>query len=196
MNFTDSTDPGDFAKEIKAFNAIYPGIKISFTSQKPQTSVPIFVTEVQAHHSLTADGTKLDIPGAGPLLTQSLVVNNIDWASLGVPSTEIAQPDGISTPRTERLTLGLSYNTTKLKASDLPNTWQDLINSKWAKQIIDGFLPVEDGLHWCRRFSSGIDLHRFAGYLPCDHLIARDMRNHIGVVQQLQRLLIASRVMQ
>jgi iron(III) transport system substrate-binding protein len=136
LNIRDSTDTDVFAKEIAPFQKLYPWIKVNFTSQKPQDDVPVIVSEVQAHHTLDTDAVKMDIPGATPLLTQHLLVSGIDWASLGVPATQIAAPDGVSTPRTERLTLGLSYNTQKFKPSDLPNTWDELINAKWAHQVI------------------------------------------------------------
>jgi ABC-type Fe3+ transport system substrate-binding protein len=136
LNFRAGTGAEAFEQEIKPFEQLYPWIKINFTSQKPQTSVPLIVTQAQANHTLDVDGVKMDIPGAGPLLEKKLLETGIDWQSLGVPSDVMAQAEGVSTPRTQRLALGLAYNTTKLSAKDLPDTWQDLINSKWAGKII------------------------------------------------------------
>jgi iron(III) transport system substrate-binding protein len=136
LNFRASTDAEVFAEEIKPFQQLYPWIQVNFTSQRPQTSIPLIVTQVQANHTLDVDGTKIDIPAAHPLLEQGLVVSDVDWAALGVPEEYIAKPEGVPAPRTQRISLGLAYNTTKLSADDLPDTWQDLVNPKWAGKVI------------------------------------------------------------
>jgi iron(III) transport system substrate-binding protein len=38
--------------------------------------------------------------------------------------------------RVQRVAIGLGYNTDSTKAEDLPNTWEELIDAKWAGQVI------------------------------------------------------------
>jgi iron(III) transport system substrate-binding protein len=135
VNFRDTTDPELFAKEITGFTAKYPSIKVNFGSQRPQDSVSAIVAEVQTKHALDVDAISIDFPSAGPMIQQKLV-QAVDWPSLGVPASDILESQGNQFVRTQRIILGIGYNTTKLKESDLPNTWDELIDSKWAGKII------------------------------------------------------------
>ncbi|MCW2538530.1 MAG: transporter substrate-binding protein [Frankiales bacterium] len=135
LSFQDTTDPEIFAKEIAPFEAKYPGIKMNFGSLRPQDSVARIVSEKQAHHAIDVDATAIDMPSAAPLIQQGLV-QPVDWTALGVSSDDVLTNQGVQFVRTQRIILGLGYNTTKLQASDLPDTWDELINSKWAGKII------------------------------------------------------------
>jgi iron(III) transport system substrate-binding protein len=66
-----------------------------------------------------------------------------------------------------RVAAGITYNTDKLKASDLPDKWEDLIDPKWAGKVIvdprgrpfDQFAPVwgeEKTLDYVRRFKATV----------------------------------------
>jgi iron(III) transport system substrate-binding protein len=135
LSFQDTTDPEIFAKEIAPFNAKYPGIKVNFGSLRPQDSVARIVSEKQARHTIDVDATAIDMPSAAPLIQQGLV-QSVDWPALGVAPDDVLNSQGVQFVRTQRIILGIGYNTTKLQASDLPNTWDELINSKWAGKII------------------------------------------------------------
>ena len=135
LNFRDTTDPDVFAKEVAGFEQKYPKIKVNFGSQRPQDSVQSVVAEVQAGHALDVDAISIDFPSAGPLIQQNLIAT-VDWPSLGVPESDVLTDQTAQFVRTQRTILGLGYNTTKLKASDLPDTWDQLIDSKWAGKII------------------------------------------------------------
>lgn len=135
VNFRDTTDPDLFAKEVAGFEAKYPDIKVNFGSQRPQDSVARIVAEKQAHHALDVDAVAIDMPSAGPLIQQGLV-GSTDWTALGVDPTDVLTSQGSQFVRTQRIILGLGYNTNKLKASDLPDTWEELVDSKWAGKII------------------------------------------------------------
>jgi iron(III) transport system substrate-binding protein len=41
-----------------------------------------------------------------------------------------------NTVRTERIAIGLAYNTDQVKDADLPNTWDELVNSKWQGKVV------------------------------------------------------------
>lgn len=133
--FRDTTDPEVFAKEVAGFEQKYPNIKVNFGSQRPQDSVQNIVAQVQAHHALDVDAIAIDMPSAGPLIQQNLIAP-VDWTSLGVPQSDILNYQGSQFVRTQRIVLGLGFNTTKLKAADLPDTWQQLINPRWAGKVI------------------------------------------------------------
>jgi iron(III) transport system substrate-binding protein len=147
LDFVSGTDAEVFAKEIKPFQALYPDIKINYSSAKPQDSVPRIVTEVQAGKAPSVDATKMDVPGSKPLLDLKLTYTDVNWAALGVPEANILTQGGVDAPRTQRLPVGLGYNTTKLTADELPDTWDELINSKWAgKLIVDPRAEILAGL--------------------------------------------------
>jgi iron(III) transport system substrate-binding protein len=135
LNFRDTTDPQLFAQEIAPFQQKYPGIKVSFGSQRPQDSVQSIVAQVQTKHTLDVDAIAIDMPSAGPLVQQGLIAA-VNWAALGVPESDVLSVQNNQFVRTQRIALGLGYNTTKLKESDLPNTWQELVDPKWAGKVV------------------------------------------------------------
>lgn len=138
MSFQAATDADVFAKELPAFEAKYPGIKVTYTSTRPQDSVQRIVTEKQTGHAIDVDSVSMDLPSAFPLLDAGLA-SKVDWKALGGADDTILNVQGAELIRSERIILGLGYNTTKLKESDLPNTWDELVDSKWAsnKVIVD-----------------------------------------------------------
>lgn len=131
LDYQSSTDPAVFQKEVKAFEARYPKIKIKFGSQQPQDNVAQIVAKVQAHHAVGIDGITLDIANLGPM-TQQRLVAPVDWKALGAPSDWILTLGGSELMRTQRIALGLGYNSDKISAAELPNTWDELLNSKWS----------------------------------------------------------------
>jgi iron(III) transport system substrate-binding protein len=135
VTFRDTTDPEVFAQEVKGFTAKYPKIKVDFGSQRPQDSVQRIVAEKQARHAIDVDAISIDMPSAKPMIDQKLIAS-VDWNALGVPQGDVLSYQGAQFVRTQRIVLGLGYNKTKLKASDLPDTWEGLINSKWAGKVI------------------------------------------------------------
>lgn len=135
LNYWASTDADVFKQEIAPFAQKYPNIKVNYTSLRPADMVQRIIAEVQAHHSLDVDAVSGDLPSFAPLFDQNLIAP-VDWTKLGAPADLQFQLKGITTVRTYREVLGLGYNTQLVKASDLPSTWQELINSKWAGKII------------------------------------------------------------
>jgi iron(III) transport system substrate-binding protein len=131
LDYQSSTDVDVFQKEAKAFTARYPKIKIKFGSQEPQDNVAQIVAKVQAHHAVGIDGITLDIANLGPM-TQQRLVAPVDWKALGAPSDWILTLGGSELMRTQRIALGLGYNTDKISAAELPDTWDELISPKWA----------------------------------------------------------------
>lgn len=135
LNYWASTEPDVFAKEIGPFQQKYPGIKIHYTSLRPADQVQRIVAEVQAHHELDVDALSGDLPSYAPLLDRKLA-RNVDWAKLGIRKDLLFKLKGVQTYRSYRVVLGLGYNTKLVKQSELPDTWQELVNSKWAGKVI------------------------------------------------------------
>lgn len=135
LNYWTSTDADVFKQEIEPFQAKYPNIKINYTSLRPADMVQRIIAEVQANHALDVDAIAGDLPSFAPLFDDKLI-QPIDWTKLGVAPDVQFQLKGFTTVRTYREVLGLGYNTQLVKESDLPSTWQELINSKWAGKVI------------------------------------------------------------
>jgi iron(III) transport system substrate-binding protein len=135
LNYWTSTDPDVFKQEIPPFEAKYPNIKINYTSLRPADMVQRIIAEVQANHALDVDAIAGDLPSFAPLFDEKLI-QPVDWTKLGVASDVQFELKGFTTVRTYREVLGLGYNTQLVKESDLPSTWQELINSKWAGKVI------------------------------------------------------------
>jgi iron(III) transport system substrate-binding protein len=135
FNYWTSTDADVFKEEIASFNAKYPNIHINYTSLRPADQVQRIVAEVQARHDLDVDAIAGDLPSFAPLFDQKLI-QPVDWTKLGIPSDVQFQLKGYTTVRTYREVLGLGYNTRLVQPSELPNTWQELVNSKWSGKVI------------------------------------------------------------
>lgn len=135
LNYWTSTDPDVFQKEIAPFNQQYPNIKIKYTSLRPSDMVQRIISEVQAHHTLDVDAVAGDLPSFAPLFDQNLI-QQVDWTALGIPADLQFTLKGVPTIRTYREVLGLGYNTKLVNASQLPSTWDELVDSKWSGKVI------------------------------------------------------------
>jgi len=135
LNYWARTDPDVFTKEIEPFVKAHPDIKISYTSLRPVDITQRLISEKQANHAYDADGIAGDLPSFAPLFDQG-IVQDVDWTKLGIAKDLEFKLNGITAYRIYREVLGLGYNTTKLKASDLPSTWAELVDSKWAGKVI------------------------------------------------------------
>jgi iron(III) transport system substrate-binding protein len=136
LNFWNADDQASLQKEIAPFEAAHPKIKITLGLYEPDVIVQKLATEAQAHHALTADLVEGDLPTFSTLFKDNLVTD-YDWTQLGVPSDLIVKnTNNIRTVRVSRKPDGLVYNTNLVKAADIPNTWEGLINSKWASKVV------------------------------------------------------------
>lgn len=131
VNYWVSYDADTFKKELAPFEQQYPKIKIVQTAYHGEDITQKLSAESQARHPLTADLIEADIPSISPVISAKLV-QPVDWTKYGVPSDQ-ASGGGV---RTYRIPGGIAYNTKQVKASELPDTWAGLINSKWAGKII------------------------------------------------------------
>lgn len=135
LNYWSATDPGDFAKEIAPFHAKYPGIKVHFTSVRPTDATQKVITQTQANHPLDVDATSTDLPSAQPLFDRKLVAD-VDWEALGVPSRLGFRYGGVGIYRTLRDFIGIGYNPKRTPAAEVPQTWDQLVDSKYSGRVV------------------------------------------------------------
>ncbi len=129
----NSEDPEAYEKIFADFSKSYPGIKLTSVEVRPDDLVQKLVTESAAGHQSGVDAISITMDKAGPLLDNHLINTDIDFTRMGVGPSYIG--DG-NTVRTERIAIGLAYNTDQVKDADLPNTWDELANSKWEGKVV------------------------------------------------------------
>ena len=81
------------------------------------------------------DATSTDLASAQPLFDQKLIMN-VDWSALGVPQHLLLTYGGIGTYRTFRDFIEIGYNPKVVAKADLPNSWNQLINSKYSGRVV------------------------------------------------------------
>lgn len=123
----------EFAKVVAAFNAVYPGIAVETLVIEPDDSAQRVLTESAGGRAPSADMVAGGLDIFKPLFERNIAVLDIDWAGLGVPSDVIHDMNLV---RIHRVALGLGYNTDKLTADQLPDTWEELIDPKWTGKVI------------------------------------------------------------
>jgi iron(III) transport system substrate-binding protein len=134
VDYLTEQDPSIFAKEVKPFESKYPGIKVKVTQLEPQDQVSRVLTEVQAGHTLDADVLAGDQESDLPLFKAG-DIQPVDLSPYGVAADLSVTVLGTKVYLTQRVFHGIGYNTQKYKASDIPDTWQGLIDSKLAGKI-------------------------------------------------------------
>lgn len=135
LSYVASTDAAVFGKEIEPFRAKHPDIDIRYTNLRSNDASQTLLTESQVGREPSFDALAGELAGFQPLFDQDLVLN-VDWAALGLdPDLVLTQNHG-TVFRNYRLITGLGYNTKLVSESELPNTWDELINSKWAGKVV------------------------------------------------------------
>jgi iron(III) transport system substrate-binding protein len=135
LNYVASTDPAVFAEEIEPFTAKYPSIKINYTNLRSDKASQRLLAEAQARHDLSFDALSGDLPGFDPLFQQDMV-RDVDWPALGVADDLVIKQQNGSAWRNYRLITGLGYNTNLVSKDELPDTWKELVDPRWAGRII------------------------------------------------------------
>jgi iron(III) transport system substrate-binding protein len=135
VNYWVSYDADTFKKEIAPFEAQYPKIKIVQGVYHGTDITPKVTAEAQTHHAPSADLIEADIPSLAPLVTANLV-QTVNWTQYGLPADQLSGGSGVQGIRTYRIPGGIAYNTKLVQPSQLPDTWDGLVNSQWAGKII------------------------------------------------------------
>ena len=133
MSFVSSISASAWPKYAAEFAKVAPKIAANTTYQNANSedNARRIMAEAQ-----TGKGT-VDVIYNDAYIVQNLIDANVlstafDWAKFGVPADTIKGP----TVRVFRTTFGLVFNTTLAKAADLPNTWDEVINAKWAGRVV------------------------------------------------------------
>lgn len=131
VRFWRGPDP-EFDKRVAAFTAKY-GIKFE-TADVGAGDVPQkMLAERQAGHQFTAD----IFDGRADLLLPVLndtYVQKVPVAQLGINPKLVSPVDGFGL-RQYRNATGIAYDTSKYTADQIPKTYEELINPKWAGKI-------------------------------------------------------------
>lgn len=133
VDYSTEQDPSIFAKEEKPFVSQY-GIKVKLTQLEPQDQVSRVLTEIQAHHKLDTDVIASDPETSLPLF-KGHDVQAPDLSKYGINSNLSVNLLGTKVYVTQRDFHGIGYNTQQFKASDIPDTWQALVDPKLAGKI-------------------------------------------------------------
>ncbi len=129
----NSEDPEAYEKIFEAFSKSYPGIKLTSVEVRPDDLVQKLVTESAAGHPSGVDAISITMDKAWPLLDNHLINSDIDFTKMGVNPNYIGEGNAV---RTERIAVGLAYNTDQVQDSDLPSTWEDLADPKWEGKVV------------------------------------------------------------
>ncbi len=124
----------NYQQVVDAFNETYPDIEVEVLVLSPDEAAQRILTEEAAGRPPSPDIAAGGLDVFKPLLDRGIVDSEIDWSALGVPDDVIHSTENIV--RIHRIALGLGYNTDKLSAADLPSTWEELIDAKWAGKVI------------------------------------------------------------
>jgi iron(III) transport system substrate-binding protein len=100
---------------------------------RPDDNAQRVLVEQAAGRGISADVVYGGLDVFGSVIKAGLIDDTIDWSTLGVPKDIVTDSDMVRLYRTGG---GLTYNTDKVKPEELPNTWDELLDPKWAGKVI------------------------------------------------------------
>ncbi|MDQ4113044.1 MAG: extracellular solute-binding protein [Actinomycetota bacterium] len=150
---------------IDLFEEKYPGIQVNYSNVKAPEQISQIQVEQQARK------VSIDVANAGGLTVApaTKLAGDVDWSAYGVDDEYVFEDDFVYVWATPKV---WAYNTDKVKPEDVPHTWDDLLEQKWAGgQIsaesrgsfmtvwdLDESLGDEAGLDWASSFAK-LDPH-------------------------------------
>jgi iron(III) transport system substrate-binding protein len=129
----NSENPEAFEKIFAEFEKTYPGITLTPVEVRPDDLVQKMVTEADAGRRSGADAISILIDKSQPLFDHHLIDTDIDFTTMGVQPSHISAQNAV---RTERIAIGLTYNTDEVRESEMPNTWNELVDPKWRGKVV------------------------------------------------------------
>lgn len=130
---------GTAAREIdwlpKAFNAAFPGIEVKVMADNNITTRAI--AEARANrHAVDLMSTSLSLVLK---LEERKLLKTLDWATFGVGKTSTVLDGHMG--YTHNMVYTVVYNKDKVKVTDVPKTWLDLLDPKYkGKMVANQFL--------------------------------------------------------
>jgi ABC-type Fe3+ transport system substrate-binding protein len=125
--FDDTINP-----VLDKFYADYPGIKVELLAFANEDAVARTLAEISAGRAPQEDVQSGSMPVFTSWFDRKVAATDIDWGALGVPKDKINQ---LNVVRHDRAAFGVAYNTSKVKAADLPSSYAGLLDSKWKGRI-------------------------------------------------------------
>lgn len=120
-------EPENFDRLVAPFKEKYD-IEVTLLPGRPDEHAARIITESAAGRQVTADIVRADADLVA-LSDRELVAEDIVWTDYGVPED---LTNDIGAVRVQRLASGLGYNTDQVVEADLPATWEELLDPKWA----------------------------------------------------------------
>jgi iron(III) transport system substrate-binding protein len=113
----------------------YPGIAIQLLGARGSESLQRMVTAQSAGQAQPASGISSGMDELiGPAAERGLVDTDVDWLELDIPEELIdAETNSI---RLSRTAIGLAYNAETTSPDELPDTWEELIDERFAGQVV------------------------------------------------------------
>jgi iron(III) transport system substrate-binding protein len=125
-------DAKQVAVAVDAFKARFPGINVQPFEIRPEEAVSRLVSESAAGGKTTADSLQTNLPTA-QVLVQRKLIESYDWASLGTSKEAIMGDNwGVAFFHAGN---PMAYNTTMLKANEVPKSWEELLEPKWKGKV-------------------------------------------------------------
>jgi iron(III) transport system substrate-binding protein len=115
---------------LKEFQKAYPFIKTAEYLEVPGAAKTARITQESRAGGPTADVT-LDGPAADMRFQAEGFVEAVDWKVLGVETSQERTPNQYLIAITAPL-FGMLYNTNKVKEADVPKSYDELADPKWA----------------------------------------------------------------
>lgn len=110
---------------INLFKKKYPGITVKYTN----TKAPDQVSQIKLEQA--AKKVTVDVANAGGLtvVPSMKLSDTVDWAKYGIDKSDIFEKNMVYIWAVPKV---FAYNTTKVKASEVPKTWNGLLDSRWS----------------------------------------------------------------
>ncbi len=122
-----------FANITAAFNAVYPGITVTYTSYQPPQAVPLITSQL-ATQGYSADIAFQAATTVYPLEQQGDAMPYVSAYASGFPAA-VLDPLSESTPIIQ-LALGWVYNTAMIKPANIPTTMAQVANAQFNGLVV------------------------------------------------------------
>ena len=126
-------EPDNFTEIVAPFLDRYPGIEIEFLSIREEDAAQRILTSVAAGSEIEPDLLYGSQDGLFPIIARDLIDTTYDWSQVDVVTDMIHATNMV---RLFVVGLGIAYNTNLGTPEDLPATWEDLIDEKYARNLV------------------------------------------------------------
>lgn len=127
----ESSPPEPMLKLAAEFNKRYPDIKIQYVRITGGGGIAARVIQESGAGAATASFMLSDVQQVIPLHQRGLLLAR-DWKPLGVDQALVRTPYAISATAALGLVV---WNKNRVKESELPKTWDGLLDSRWSGKI-------------------------------------------------------------